>query len=161
DALTQGPDSRFPDARALARELVQRGWLTPFQVNQLFLGRGQDLLLGSYVLLERLGEGGMGAVFKARNWKLGQVVALKVIKKASLLLTADGTQVKVLDMGLARQEAAEESEIGTTLTQEGTVIGTPDYIAPEQARDSHRADVRADLYSLGCTLYYLLTAQVP
>src|SRR5437879_6347227 len=84
DALTQGPDSRFPDARALARELVQRGWLTPFQVNQLFLGRGQDLLLGSYVLLERLGEGGMGAVFKARNWKLGQVVALKVIKKARL-----------------------------------------------------------------------------
>src|SRR5262249_12092765 len=53
------------DARGLARELVRRGLLTPFQVNELFLGRGQGLVLGPYVLLDRLGVGGMGEVFKA------------------------------------------------------------------------------------------------
>jgi serine/threonine protein kinase len=73
--------ARFADPKALARELVKRGWVTPYQVNQLFLGRGHELLLGSYVLLDKLGEGGMGAVFEARNWKLGQVVALKLIRK--------------------------------------------------------------------------------
>jgi serine/threonine protein kinase len=72
------------DARALARLLVQRGWLTTHQVNELFLGRGQRLLLGSYVLLELLGEGGMGQVFKARNWKLGRIVAVKLIRKERL-----------------------------------------------------------------------------
>jgi len=75
---------RFPDPKALAKELMQRGWLTPYQANQLLLGKGQELVLGSYVLLERVGEGGMGEVFKARNWKLAKVVALKLIRKERL-----------------------------------------------------------------------------
>src|SRR5688572_23886885 len=80
EELTRGLPARSPDPRALAKELVQRCWLTPYQVNQLFQGKGAELVLGSYVLLERLGEGGMGTVLKARNWKLGQTVALKLIR---------------------------------------------------------------------------------
>src|SRR4051794_24875560 len=74
-AEVEGPLCRqCPDPRTLARELVQRGWLTQYQVNQLFQGRGESLILGSYVLLDKLGEGGMGAVFRARHAKLGRIV---------------------------------------------------------------------------------------
>jgi formylglycine-generating enzyme required for sulfatase activity/serine/threonine protein kinase len=239
------------DPRALARQLVQEGVLTAFQVNRLFTGRAAELVLGSYVLLELLGEGGMGAVYKARNWKLGATVALKLIRKERLsnlaavrrfqreirvsaqldhphvvraidadevagthllvmeyveggqdlyrlvkkhgalsieeactfirqaalglqhaserglvhrdikphnLLVANG-QLKILDFGLARLGEADGES--TTLTQEGTVMGTMDYLAPEQARDSHQVDIRSDLYSLGCTLYFLLSSRAP
>jgi serine/threonine-protein kinase len=69
--------------------------------------------------------------------------------------------VKVLDMGLARYSDPFTGQAATHLTQVGSVMGTPEYIAPEQARDSHTSDIRADLYSLGCTLYFLLTGQPP
>ncbi len=248
--------TNFPDPKGLAGELIRRAWLTPYQANQLFQGKGQSLLLGSYVLLEKLGEGGMGSVFKARNWKLGRVVALKVIRKErlnspdavrhferevraaaalshsnivhafdadaiagthllvmeyvegatdlarlvkkdgplpvaqaceyvrqvalglqhahergmvhrdikphNLLLTANGKVVKVLDMGLARLgPSSGDDDRSSTMTQEGAIMGTPDYIAPEQALESHTVDIRADLYSLGCTFFYLLTGRVP
>jgi serine/threonine-protein kinase len=244
----------FPEPRALARELVRRGWLTSFQVNALFQGRGYELLLGSYVLLDKIGEGGMGAVFKARNWKLGKTVAVKVIRqkrlgsaqsvrrfqreiraaarldhphivhahdadavgetlllvmeyveggtdlarlvkkhgplpvaeacayvrqaalglqhaherglvhrdvKPSNLLRSAAGIVKVLDLGLAHLDHSGEDDSSSVLTQEGMVMGTFNYIAPEQAADASTVDSRADLYSLGCTLYYLLTGRVP
>jgi CheY-like chemotaxis protein len=70
--------------------------------------------------------------------------------------------VKVLDMGLARlaQPSGPEGDAGG-LTQEGRWVGTPDYMAPEQAMRAQSVDIRADLYSLGCTLYHLLTGRVP
>jgi Leucine-rich repeat (LRR) protein/tRNA A-37 threonylcarbamoyl transferase component Bud32 len=246
----------FPDPKALAGELLRRGWLTPYQANQLLRGRGRELLLGSYVLLERLGEGGMGAVFKARNWKLGRVVALKLIRKEllgkadavgrfrrevraaaalshpnivhaydadetdgahllvmefvegaadlarlverdgplpapracelarqaalglqhacerglvhrdikphNLLLTADGRTVKILDLGLARlHRPLADDRRSSVITREGVLMGTPDYVAPEQADRAHAVDIRADLYSLGCTLYFLLAGRPP
>jgi hypothetical protein len=76
--------SPLPEARALAEDLIGRGWLTPYQVEQLLLGRGQNLVLGPYVLLERLGEGGMGAVYKARHRPMDRVVALKIIRPERL-----------------------------------------------------------------------------
>src|SRR5262249_14294521 len=72
--------AQSPDMRALARELVKRGWLSPYQVNQVVRGRGKDLVLGVYHLLEPLGEGGMGQVFKARHTRMKRVVALKIIR---------------------------------------------------------------------------------
>lgn len=264
----------FNDARALAKELLRRGWLTAYQVNQLLQGKGAELVMGPYLLLERLGEGGMGTVFKARQRKLKRLAALKIIRKehlaapnavhrfqreaeaaarlahpnivtvydadeaggthflameyiegtdlahlvkqsgplpveqaceyirqaalglqhahehglvhrdikpANLVLahrvsslagpTTPGASkaagptnavVKILDMGLARLDHAEGADdVSGTLTQEGMVMGSLDFLAPEQAQDSHRVDIRADLYSLGCTFYFLLTGQVP
>jgi serine/threonine-protein kinase len=244
----------FPDARALARELVRLGWLTPYQVNQLVLGRGRDLVLGPYVLLERLGEGAMGQVFKAQHTFLNRAVALKLITRAHLgtgaaaerfllemrlvahldhphivraldagqageryylameliegatlarlvqqrgplpigqacaciLQAALGLQhacerglvhrdikpsnlmlatppggppaVKVLDLGLARPQGGESSR---DLTRTGTLMGTLDYLAPEQALDPRGVDIRADIYSLGCTFFFLLTGRPP
>jgi serine/threonine-protein kinase len=257
-AEVAGPlQERFPDGKALARELLRRGWLTPYQANQLLQGHGDDLVLGSYVLLERLGEGGMGQVFKAHSNKLGRVVALKVIhpecladpdalrrfqreiragaqldhpnvvraydageaggrhflvmefvagtdlkrlvdrrgplpvaeaceyarqtalglqhaherglvhrdvKPSNLLLAVGGPGaglVKLLDLGLVRRARAADGESSSTLTEEGWVVGTPDYLAPEQASDPRKADTRSDLYSLGCTLYFLLAGRPP
>jgi hypothetical protein len=82
-------------------------------------------------------------------------------KPANLLVTPTGV-VKILDMGLARLRAEGlDPEPSSTVTREGVVVGSPDFIAPEQATDPKRIDVRADLYSLGCTFYFLLTGQVP
>lgn len=68
-------------------------------------------------------------------------------------------RLKILDMGLARVQREDDDR--SELTQMGSFLGTPDYIAPEQADDPRNADSRSDLYSLGCTLHFLLTGQVP
>jgi serine/threonine protein kinase len=80
------------------------------------------------------------------------------IKPQNLMRTPGG-QVKILDFGLAR--FLSEGKPATALTQFGVIMGTPDYIAPEQAHDPRAADIRADIYSLGCTFYYLLAGRVP
>jgi WD40 repeat protein len=80
------------------------------------------------------------------------------VKPQNLMLTLQG-QVKILDFGLAR--LASELAPAEAVTASGLMLGTADYIAPEQADDPHKADIRADIYSLGCTLYFLLTGQPP
>ena len=268
--------TQFKDAHGLAREMLQRDWLTAFQVNQLLQGRGFDLVVGPYILLERLGEGGTGWVFKARHQHMNRLVALKVlrrelladaevlgrfyreiqvvsqlshahvvhaydagplgrmhalvmeyapgvtlsqlvkkngplpieqateyicqaarglqhiherglihrdVKPSNLLVTWErsgvshespaslwGT-VKVLDLGLSRLGKVSHGRVCGTQSADGSsaqltpqgaiVVGTPDYLAPEQAADFHGADIRADIYSLGCTWHYLLTGQAP
>lgn len=71
--------------------------------------------------------------------------------------------VKILDIGLGRI-LADEDEVGAVkemnLTCEGAMLGTPDYLSPEQARDAHKVDIRADIYSLGCVLYHVLSGQI-
>lgn len=79
------------------------------------------------------------------------------IKPSNILVTADG-RAKLVDMGLARLRMESERD---DLTASGVTLGTFDYISPEQARDPRIADVRSDLYSLGCTLYFMLTGRPP
>ena len=80
------------------------------------------------------------------------------IKPHNLMRTSRG-QVKILDFGLARFASEVVTHAG--LTTEGMVLGSADYIAPEQIEDPHASDIRADIYSLGCTLYFLLTGRPP
>jgi serine/threonine protein kinase len=248
--------SKFADVRALVRELVAQDWLTPFQANQLIQGRGADLLLGPYRLLDPIGEGGMGQVFKAHHVSMDRLVAIKIISKEhvanpvlvsrfyrearavaklshpNIVIAYDVNQIgdthffvmefvdgvnfarlveqtgplpiakaceyirqaaaglqhahekglvhrdikpsnllvarpnpgrppliKILDFGLARFDS--ENPQGTRLTKVGKVVGTVEYIAPEQAQSARTADIRADVYSLGCSLFYLLTGSPP
>jgi serine/threonine protein kinase/nitrous oxidase accessory protein NosD len=244
----------IPEPRPLAGELIKRGWLTPFQVNLLFTNRAQELRLGPYTLLERIGEGGMGQVYKALHTVLRRIDAVKTIrlgpqlprsgdslprflqeamatgkvdhkhlvavrtaeakgdtfylamelidgmdlgrllqrepdglpvglacdyirqaalglqhahekglvhrdvKPSNLMATRDGL-VKVLDLGLACIRSAEQSE--TRLTRPGAMMGTPDYMPPEQFNNAQAVDERSDVYSLGCTLYHLLAGKPP
>ena len=80
------------------------------------------------------------------------------IKPANCLVDRHST-VKLLDLGLAK--LTEDDQASLTMANEENVLGTADYLAPEQALNSHEADGRSDIYSLGCTLYFLLTGSPP
>ncbi|MDO4550484.1 MAG: serine/threonine-protein kinase [Planctomycetia bacterium] len=80
------------------------------------------------------------------------------MKPANLLVDQRGV-VRILDMGLAR--FTDEKRASLTVAYDENVLGTADYLAPEQARNSHTVDARADIYGLGCTFYYLLVGHVP
>ena len=246
------PEDRCPTtSEELAAEMVRSRMLTPFQAEALLQGRSQGLVLGSYVVLDRLGKGGMGGVFRGMHRGMKRIVALKVllprrmkspesverfqreveamarlshpnivaafdagehsglrflameyvegkdleslvaergvlpiataveyllqaaqglqyahwhgmvhrdIKPANLMLDWQGT-IKILDLGIVGlvpgiSEAGPGSESGGNLQRAG--LGTPDYIAPEQAADGMAVGPQCDVYSLGCTLHFLL-----
>ena len=93
----------------------------------------------------------------AHAWQ--REVVHRDIKPSNILVTVDG-QAKLVDMGLARlRQVNDETE--QELTATGITLGTFDYISPEQARDPRLADTRSDIYSLGCTLFYMLAGQAP
>ncbi|GHT15072.1 hypothetical protein FACS1894170_12530 [Planctomycetales bacterium] len=80
------------------------------------------------------------------------------VKPSNILITSTG-KAKLIDMGLAR--LLDPSEANHDLTESGVTLGTFDYISPEQARDPRNADIRSDIYSLGCTFFFMLTARPP
>ena len=284
--LPQLGHGRCADARMVAKALIQKGWLSVYQVNQLLAGNGHELAIGPYQVLDKLGQGGLSSVFKAKHRDNQSLVAIKMIK-AEVFASADGRQqflqeveamarldhpnivqfcdadqwkdtfyfameyvegtdlgkivrltgalpvpeacdfirqaalglqhafernlihrdikpvnlflthanvaapqttslfatkresggarepaskmtmqmkplIKILDWGLA----SLRSPHGLTNEQvfEGGskgIIGTADYLSPEQANNANAVDIRGDIYSLGCSLYYLLTGQAP
>lgn len=255
----QRPEAQGDDPQPLGRWLFQQGYLTRYQLNQLATGRDDDLVIGPYMLLEKIAEGGGGQVFKARHKVMNRIVALKRIrpemlerpelvqrffqetqvaaqldhpnvvrafdagqvgpscylvmefvdgidltrlvleggplaiwqacdfmrqaalglqhaherglvhrdvKPSNMLVTpvnrlanavpsaSSGAVIKLLDLGLARWHTEP-------ITGNGRGLGTPQFVAPEQARSGDAADIRSDLYSLGCTFFYLLTGRPP
>ena len=250
DSIGSRPEVQ--SAESFARELVRQDHLTKLQAAAVLKGKTKNLVFGEYVVLEKIGSGGMGQVFKARHRPTDKLVAVKVlsadavknrrlverfkkearavarlkhpnivrayeagkinrirylvmeyvegenmlarvkrkgplpvdecirsileaargldyahqkgvihrdIKPSNLLRDKSTARVKVLDMGLARVDEPDEDEI--RLTMPGQMLGTARFMSPEQVEDARKADVRSDVYSLGCTLYFLMRSKAP
>ena len=95
--MTQLAQGRTGDARVLAKSLVQRGWLTIFQINQILSGNHRDLAYGPYHVIDRLGQGGLSQVFKARHVDHDTLVALKVIRP-EVMTNREGRQQFLQEM---------------------------------------------------------------
>ena len=240
-------------AKQLAQRLIIQNILTEYQAQTLLSGGNSPLLLDRYIILDALGSGGMGLVFKALHRSMERIVAIKVlpqyavdspekvkrfqrevkaaakishpnvvtaydaherngthflvmeyidgcelgqhvqqhgpmtvsdalqvvrqvamglaaahdqgmvhrdVKPTNIMLANDGT-AKLLDLGLARTMQLFGGAGEPELTKDGLAMGTAAYMSPEQALDAKQADERSDLYSLGYTLYFLLTGQPP
>jgi serine/threonine-protein kinase len=247
-AARAGAIDHFP------RLLVEAG-MTRFQARFALAGHAARLVFGPYQLLDKVGEGGMGIVYKARHARLGRIDAVKVLrsdkigsrtmakrflreiqltsslehphvvratdagvvgkqlylatefvegtdlatlvqtrgpltvadaclviyqtalalkhihekglvhrdlKPSNLIRDHASRAVKILDLGLSGFNRAKSVPgSNATLTREGVLLGTPDFMAPEQVQNPHAVDIRADLYGLGCTFFFLLTARPP
>jgi len=246
-----GSRKRIRSAETFARELVRRKHLTKLQAAAVLKGKTRNLVFGEYIVMEKIGSGGMGQVFKARHKPTDKLVALKVlsadavknrrlierfkkeakavarlkhpnivrafeagkinrirylvmeyvdgenmlarvkrkgplsvdecvscilqasrgldyahqkgivhrdIKPSNLLRDRRTGRVKLLDMGLAR---VDEPDDDIRLTMPGQMLGTARFMSPEQVEDARKADIRSDIYSLGCTLHFILRAKAP
>ena len=251
-------DPAREDLRQTVGQFVKTGLITRYQTAKILKGQGEDLVLGNYLLLNPIGRGGMGVVYRARHRWMDRIVALKIlnqksnderalrrfqreiqaaaklshpnivtafdadesdgrlylameyvpgedlvtlikqhgpfplakaiscviqaakglhyahqqrlvhrdIKPSNLLLDYEGN-LKILDMGLARVDSSSTKadtltvEDPSGLTNPNQLLGTVDFMSPEQADESNSANEQSDIYSLGCTLFYLLTGKAP
>jgi len=241
---------RWPTSgRELASRLFHEKWLTEFQARKMLASRAAELIVGRYLIIDRIGAGAMGEVFMAEHQFMGRVVALKMIKQelmserlikrfqremrlaarmnhpnvvraydadqvgnlfyiameyvpgkslgdllkngtlrvqdvvkyaaqaalglghaheqgilhrdvkpSNILLSDDRKTVKLLDLGLGM--LIDPASGDPMLTQAGNVVGTYDYMSPEQVK-GRTLDGRSDLYGLACTMYHLMTGQPP
>ena len=178
-ALKVLPKGRMTDERAVARferEMMAIGRLDhPNIVRATDAGEAEGVQFLAMELLEGYDLGqlvdlcGPMRVADACNLIANAAMGLQCahehglvhrdIKPSNVMLTVDG-EVKVLDLGLARFQF-DQPAAGREITAVGQPMGTADYMAPEQVRDTHSVDIRADIYSLGCTFYKLLSGQPP
>lgn len=179
DEFTRNPEAveRFHREVKTAAHLSHRNVVTAYDAEQ---ADGVHFLVMEYVdgenLADLVKDSGRLTVGQACNY--AQQVALGMqhahgegmvhrdMKPHNLMLTKDGT-VKILDFGLSSLSSATTTSThsgvpkNASLTVAGSIMGTPDFISPEQAADAHQADIRSDIYSLGATMHYLLTGQPP
>jgi serine/threonine protein kinase/formylglycine-generating enzyme required for sulfatase activity len=139
---------RFGESLALSMEYVNG-----FDLSELVKAKGPLPVRQACNFIQQAAQGLQHA--------LAHGMVHRDIKPSNLMCTSEGNRavVKVLDFGLAK--VTSEGQRDSNLTREGQMLGTPDFIAPEQIRNAQSADIRADIYSLGCTLYYVLTGQPP